>query len=459
MSLFDSLSSAARSLQAQQFGLDVVGQNIANVNTPGYSRREALFAAVPPYIPLSAGGGVEVTGLRAQRDERIERRLLQERPAEQREAAIAGSLSIVEAAIGQPGQSIDAALNRFFDSVNQVAADPTSAVARREAALQGDLLARGIQDMAGRLEAARRDADTGVRTAVDQVNTLAARIAKLNDALGATGGGEGGDLALEDEMGEALRQLSGLMDVWAIPRAEGGFDVTYGNGRPLVVGANVYAIDVSSTPPSGFASLESAGVPVNSEITGGTIGGLVHARDVLIPGYQDQLDALAYGLATNVNTVHEAGYDLAGNTGTPFFTPPGAVAGAARTISVSAGILADPSTIAASATGQPGDNDVARQLAGLRDARVLAGGTRTLADAWGTLTYTVGSDTQAARQEQASRGEIVRQIELLREQASGVSLDEEAMMMMKFQRAYEANARFFRAVDSSLDTLLNLVGR
>jgi flagellar hook-associated protein 1 FlgK len=233
-------------------------------------------------------------------------------------------------------------------------------------------------------------------------------------------------------------------------------DVSFGNGRPLVIGANTYALDVTSTPPSGFAALVSAGTAVTSEVTGGTIGGLIQARDVLIPGYLDQLDTLAYSIVTEVNAVHQGGYDLNGATGIDFFTALPSAAGAARNISVSAGVLADPSTIATGATATAGDNDVARTLADLRDARVLSGGTATFSDGWGTLVYRVGADSRAASDEQSSRAEIVRQMELMREQVSGVSLDEEAMMMMKFQRAYEANARFFQAVDSALDALMSL---
>ena len=233
--------------------------------------------------------------------------------------------------------------------------------------------------------------------------------------------------------------------------------MSFANGHPLVIGANSYALDVASTPPNGFAGLLSGGAPVTTAVTGGTIGGLIHARDVLIPGYLDQLDTLAYSITTEVNAVHQAGYDLNGTTGNPFFTPLASAAGAARNISVAAGIQADPSTIAAGATATKGDNDVARSLANLRDARVLAGATATFSDSWGALVYRVGADSRAASDEQSSRAEIVQQVELLREQVSGVSLDEEAMTMMKFQRAYEANARFFQAVDSALDTLLSIV--
>jgi flagellar hook-associated protein 1 FlgK len=191
-------------------------------------------------------------------------------------------------------------------------------------------------------------------------------------------------------------------------------------------------------------------------VTGGSIAGLIQARDVLIPGYLDQLDTLAYSVVTQVNAVHQTGYDMNGATGANFFTPLPSAAGAARNISVSAGIVADPKTIATGGTAVAGDNAVARKLADLRDSRGMSGGTATFSDAWSALVYRVGSDSKAASDEQSSRAEIVRQVELLREQVSGVSLDEEATMMMKYQRAYEANARFFQAIDSALETLLSL---
>jgi flagellar hook-associated protein 1 len=90
---------------------------------------------------------------------------------------------------------------------------------------------------------------------------------------------------------------------------------------------------------------------------------------------------------------------------------------------------------------------------------VLDGNTATLADGWSRLVYRIGRDTQAAVDEQTSREEIVKQVDALRDQVSGISLDEEAMWMLKFQRAYEANARFFSAVDRLLDTLLQSLGR
>jgi flagellar hook-associated protein 1 FlgK len=115
--------------------------------------------------------------------------------------------------------------------------------------------------MVGRLDQARRDADSGVRDGVGQVIALAQRIASLNASLGAAAGGAPGGEVLKDSLNEALKSLSGLIDIGTIQRADGGVDVSFGNGRPLVIGANTYTIDVASTPPSGSAALLSDARP------------------------------------------------------------------------------------------------------------------------------------------------------------------------------------------------------
>jgi len=124
---------------------------------------------------------------------------------------------------------------------------------------------------------------------------------------------------------------------------------------------------------------------------------------------------------------------------------------------MNATVVADPSQVAAAGVaGTPGDNTQARALASLRDTKLLAGGTATFNDAWAQLVYTVGQDASSAQAEESSRGEVVRQIVNLQDSVSGVSMDEETANMMKFQRAYEANAKFFSVVNSTLDTLLSL---
>ncbi len=147
--LFASLYATSRALEAQRYGLDVVGQNIANVNTPGYVRRVIDLQAVPPPSPNEADGGVEVAGVRALRAGYLESRLAQELPAQQREAALAETLDLAQTAIGAPGASLDATLSAFFDSFSRLAEDPSSSTARQEVLIQGSNLASVLQRSVG----------------------------------------------------------------------------------------------------------------------------------------------------------------------------------------------------------------------------------------------------------------------------------------------------------------------
>lgn len=464
MSLFDTLTAASRSLEAQRMGLDVTGQNIANVNTPGYSRRVVDFASVAPESNQSAGRGVDVVGVRAVRDRLLDRRLQQELPAERREAAIAASLNVIETALGGAGASIDAELGKFFDSYSRLADTPTSSVARQEVLLQAETLADAFGDMAQRLQTAQRDIDRRIASGVEDVNSLAERIATLNDALGRAP--EAARLHLQDEQAGLVRELSELVDIAVVEREGGGVDVSYGNGRSVVLGERSFAIAATPTGPSGLSQLQVGTPPttITSEITGGSLGGLLHVRDVNVPEYMNQLDTLAFTVADEINGEHAAGFTQTGVAAGDFFVQPAAVAGAASAMAVDPDIVADVRLIAASGpgtsgTGEVGDNSTATAIARLRDARVLNGGTATFNDAWGQLVYRVGREAQTASAEQTSREEIVRQVDALRDEVSGISLDEEMMNLLKYQRAYEANARFFSAINSALETLIQTMGR
>ncbi len=454
--LYASLGMATRSLHAQEYGLSVTGQNIANANTPGYARRVTDHYAVPE----GAGGGVSAADARAIRDDLLEQRLRREVPQATKQAALAESLAVVETGMVASGASLDSALSGFLDAFSSLAAEPTSAVHRRDAQLEASGLAAAFGDAATRFESARQSADAQVRATVEEINSLASRIASLNDAIGSSANGS--NLALQDQQADLVRQLTELADVNVLPRGGGGVDISIGSGRPLVVNENAYALELDSVPPSGYADVTSGIYTITGEIGGGRLGGLLQARDTTVPAYQDALDTLAWETAQQVNALHTAGFDLQGVAGTALFTftpalgaPP---AGAASAIGVNPAIEADPSLIAAAGVALPGDNQVAQAIADLRTSRVLDGGTATLFDGYANLVYAVGRDSQAASAKGQSLGDVVRQVDALRDQVSGVSLDEEALNMLKFQRAYEANARFFRAVDQTLSMLFQALG-
>lgn len=448
--LLTSLSTAARALDAQRFGLDVTGQNIANANTPGYTRRSADLTEVPPLDHTSAGGGVTVRGVQAARATLIEARLAQERPMAGRESVVAEQLAVVESALGAPGEGLDASLSAFFDAFAALAEDPTSTVARELVNSQAQTLVGGVRDLAARLEAYQRNADTELRSVVDQVNELAETIRSLNVAIASAP--TGGSDTQRDQQAAAVQSLAALVDIGVIPREDGGVDVSIGNGRALVAGERAYPLTTSSQPPLGLADLSVGSADVTAEISGGRLGGLLQVRDVLLPGYHGRLDFVAFNLTNGVNAIHQAGYDLTGNPGGDFFVPT-VFSGAASMMALDPGVATDPTRIAAAKAPAAGDNQNALAIAALRD------GPSSPLQSWGALVQRIGIDRRTAISLQDNREDVVRQLETLRDQISGVSLDEEAAWLMRFQRAYEANARFFSVVDGLLDTFMTTVGR
>jgi flagellar hook-associated protein 1 FlgK len=454
--IFSALNHTAKALEAQQFALEIVGQNIANVNTPGYTRRVVDFAEVPPADRFSPGG-VRVDGVRAVRDTFTEYRIWGERTLEEQQSTMSNLLDAVQAATGLPGQSIDGDLNAFFDSFAHLAENPTSSSARQSVIAEAQALGASFDRFSDQLNAVRVDADRQLRASVDDINQLATTIANLNRSLNGVGGATSpGGLAILDKIYDAVGQLAGIVAVDVIARNDGQLDVSYAGGRALVVGGTAYSAGVV-TLSNGFTGvLASDGTDVTSSLTGGRVGGLLRVRDTIVPDYLDQLDTLAWTLVDEVNSLHLAGYDMNGVIGGDFFVPIAAVSGASAHVAVADPIVADPTTIAAAGGTAIGDNATARAIAALRDSRIV-GGASTLAETWGNLVYRVGTDSAAARQDQQTHGEILRQLQALRDSASAVSIDEEASMMLKFQRAYQANARFFQTVNLAIDTLLNMV--
>jgi flagellar hook-associated protein 1 FlgK len=133
------------------------------------------------------------------------------------------------------------------------------------------------------------------------------------------------------------------------------------------------------------------------------------------------------------------------------------VAGAAAGLQIASALAADSGLVAASGTGAIGDNATARTLAALRDSKFANGGTATAVEAWAQLAYRIGTDLASARSANSAGEQVMQQLEQLRAQVSGVSMDEEAANLVRFQRAYEANARYFTTVNDLLDTLMGMV--
>lgn len=453
--LFDSLSVASTSLNAQRMGLDLVGQNLANVNTEGYSKRQVTFSERAPTDVNSAGRGVTVSAITSTRDAFIQSRLTQEQPAGSMDSTVADALSVAEAALGTAGSSLDSSLEQFFSAFSALAENPSSPELRDGVARQGEALAQMFHDIADRLTTVGSDADGAITASVGEINRLTTQVGEYNAQISTANGRDVNSII--DARDVTLQKLSKIADIQAVPRADGAMDVSIGRGRALVVGANVTTMSTANEAATGHTRVLLGDTDISDDIHGGKIAGQMAIRDHYIPDYLNRLDTLADDFGTAVNDLHATGTDARGNAGGDFFGLSGTVAGAASSITMNAAIVDDPQLIAASSTGAVGDNGVARQIASLRDVRSLDGGTATAANMWGRLVYAVGADAASAASSRDGRQAVMDQLGRLRDAAAGVSLDEEAASLMKFQRAYEANAKFFVTVNNALDVLMGMV--
>jgi flagellar hook-associated protein 1 FlgK len=198
------------------------------------------------------------------------------------------------------------------------------------------------------------------------------------------------------------------------------------------------------------------GADITSSIAGGQLQGLLNARDTGLPAAQSSLDNLAAGLISAVNTQQAAGYNLDGGKGGNLFTPftpttAGSNAGAAATMSLA---FTDPSQIAASSDGTPGDNTNATALANLQNGPVISG--QTPGAYYSNLIDQVGNDVSNATSEQTAVGLVLQQLSNQQSSISGVSLDEEATNLVMYQRAYEASARVISVVDELVSTTIDM---
>jgi len=451
--LFSTLSGAAYALDAQGFGMEVTGQNIANVNTEGYARRQAELAERPtPY----GMGGVEILGVRSTRDAFIDSRLRNELPSQTFDSTRSDALSVVETTLGSVGSSIDGSLSALFKSFSDLSTNPQSAVYRDGVVQNANKLATSITEMSKSFSASATQADADVRLDVQQINTLSKQISQLNQRIGDSNGTD--TSALKDQLSTAVQSLSRLARISVVTQPQGTVDVSLGAGRQLVVATSNYALSISNAPVTGRAQIRYGATDITSEITDGSVGAEIDIRDNVLPSYQQKLDQLAYDLTQQVNAVHATGYDATGAAGGSFFQPIATVSGAAAAFKVAPAIAANSNKIAASGTGAIGNNQTALALSALRDAKVASGGTSTFVESWSVLVGQVGTDAAAAKNSLQTRNGVVSAIQTLADSASGVSLDEEAANLIKFQRAYEANAKFFSAIDSVLTTLMSSVG-
>jgi flagellar hook-associated protein 1 FlgK len=452
---FNGLQIALSSLYAQRKALQVTGQNIANVNTEGYSRQRVDMTAdsgpVTPAIQsryTGTGAGVLTGDTTRIRDQFLELRSYQEHAVDAGLKQSQSVLSRVELAFDEPSDAgLSKLISSFLAGFDDVANHPDDLAARAQLVEQGKTLTAAFTQLDSALATQRSSSVSELDSLVGEVNGAATQIAELNQNITSAINNGFSPNELLDQRDQLVSQLAGQVGVTVQNGDHGQIDVFVG-GTALVRGSKASALKVDvGTDPAQTVRVTWASDNYPAGVSG-TAGGMLSAVNDVIPRYRTGLAAVAQQLASDVNAVHHTGYALDGSPGLDFFTtdPSGQVV-------VNPAIDADPSLVAASGSaGATRDGSVAQQIAELTG----------VGDNYQQLVVKLGVETQAVNRRVDVQASIVQNVDAAREATSGVNLDEEMTNMLQFQHAYDAASRFLTAVDQTLDTLINstgLVGR
>jgi flagellar hook-associated protein 1 len=450
-----TLGIASNSLEADQGALEVASNNIANANTPGYSREVPnLTEAAPVRIGnLLYGQGVTLQNIESITDPVLELSIQQEMSNQGQLTSFTNAMNQVQSLFNEAqGVGLQSSLSQFFNSLQSLSTNPASASLGQAVLSAAQNLTSDFHQISGNLTQIQNGLDQNVTQDVSQINKLTSQIAQVSgqvQALQAQGGDTG---SLVDQRTQLVNQLSNLIGLSVTNNAGGDYTLSTENGSLLVVGNQSFSLQTKLDPSTGFQDIYANGNDITSTITQGDLGGLIQARDTSIPEALNSLNTLAYNLVSAFNQQSTAGYDASGNHGVNFFTPLAGVAGAASQIGVA---ITSPSQIATSSDGTAGSNGNVLLLAGIQNQPIVSG--ETVTDYYASMVDNVGSQVSSANTQQQAATALMQQLQNQLTSVSGVSIDEEATNLVRYQNAYDASAQVISLVNQLMQTTINMV--
>ncbi len=451
-SLLATMHLATGAMAVDQGALEVTANNVANVNTPSYSREVPVLEESTPVVlgNLTYGTGVKLGEVHSIRDAILQLRIQQETGQQGQLNAFVSAMNQAQTLFAAGTGDIGSQISNLFSSIAQLSTNPVSISLRQGVLTAASNLASSFNHIASNLSAQRSSLDLNVAQSVQQVNTLAQQIAGLNGQIAALENIGRDASTFVDQRDDLINQLSALIDVSEI-KSDSGITLTTSNGTALVTDTRSYSLEMQADA-AGVQHIISQGSDITSTINSGTLAGLIQVRDQTLPGLLNRLDTLAAGLATAFNRANASGFDLNGNAGGDFFSPPSAaVAGAAANMAVA---ITDPALIAASSDGSAGSTGNLANFSAIQNQTVIAGATPT--DYYANLVFNVGNDVSNGTAELQSAQLVLQELQDQRGSISGVSLDEEAANMVQYQRAYDSMARVVTSINQMLETVIDM---
>ncbi len=449
---FAALNTAYTGLVSAQFGLDTTSHNVANARTEGYTRQRVdVTTRYPRRLPEGyVGNGVQVTDVVRARDRFLDDRVRTGQTVLGSMVANADLLHRVEQTLGEPDHGLSAELDSLFDAWEDLALQPDDRASRVTVLAALERVATRVRASSTDLDRLDTSTRENVGFEVTEVNDQLRTVAELNAAIedAAATGRTPNDLM--DQRDLVLDELARSIGADVVHDGTGPVRVSL-DGMGLVDGVQAQPLSLDA---SGGQLRHANGSPVRA---GGEVGGMLHFLATDLPGVRSDLDRFAGDLAAIFNTRHGAGFtDTAAPGGDLFSVTPGSEAASLQVT------VTRPEELAASSVGTspfPAFNGVnAQGLADLRGATLAAGGTVTLGQSYRSLVTDLGSDVASLQRAADAQDGLVAAAEISRTQQHGVSIDEEMVNLIEYQRSYQAASRVITSIDQALDTLINRTG-
>jgi flagellar hook-associated protein FlgK len=314
MSFGIGLGAGLKALMAARLGIETTGQNVANANTPGYSRQRIMQSASLPFTTaynLQVGTGVDITDIQRITDSGLERRLRLQMGQFASSRVDYGRWREIEGTFNEPDGGLSEDLSNFFARLQSLETSPESAGLRSGVTQGGRALANSLNHLAQRFGEIEDSSFHEISGHLLTVNQLAQDIANLNGEIATIETGRATANDLRDTRELKIKQIGELMNVQVIDRGVGAVNVIAG-GQILVSGTTASQLSAVKNA-SGQTEVFSGKSKVALKITNGTIGGLMRHEQVEIPGLLGKLDRLAHNLALEFNRLHSTGVPSTGS--------------------------------------------------------------------------------------------------------------------------------------------------
>jgi flagellar hook-associated protein 1 len=484
VNLLSLLGSTANTLNAYDQVLAVTENNVANADTPGYASQSLQLEADPFELP-ALDGGVSAGTIQSSRDEYAEQSYRNQNTGLGLQQQLETSLTSLQSIFDISGDTgIDSALNTFFSDASAWAQDPTSDEAQQQVISDAGTVAQAFQQASTSLQQLTQQTESQTQSVVQQVNQLVGQIQTYNQEI-QNSGDPTVDAGLDANVHAALDSLSSLVSFTTTQNSDGTTNILLNGNTPLLIGSQQYSLSVSAisqpSPPATYEAapptmqlLASDGTDITAQTTGGQLGALLQMSNTILPSIQGgpnqagELNTLAQNFADTVNNLLTSGNISNGppaQAGIALFTYTSTNPdGSSNPTLVASSLAVNPDItsgqLAAISPGPPEvSNGVALAIAQLASPTTSTGEIdgASYSEYYGNIAADVGDQLQQATNGVQAQQSLVNQAQNQLQQISGVNTNQQAIIAVQFQQAYEANSQFLTILDQLTEDTINIL--